>query len=137
MPWNEVSRRYVDEEPEFYIPQVRSKADNVKQGSGGVHYNQFNIQENIRDHCSDSVIQYNSLLADGVAPEIARCVLPQNMMTEWFWSGTLGAYTDMLRLRLDKHTQYESQIVATKIVNLISPLFPTSLAALLKTYDEK
>lgn len=132
MPWNEVSRRYVDEEPEFYIPEIRNRADNVKQGSGEVHYAQNAIQGNIATNCIESLATYNWMLEEGVAPEIARCVLTQNMMTEWIWSGTLGAYCDMLRLRLDEHTQYESRIVAKKIYEQVEPLFPVSVKALLE-----
>lgn len=76
--------------------------------------------------------EYNRLLGLGVCPEQARMVLPQNMMTTWYWSGTLGAYCDMLRLRLDKHTQYETRIVAQKAHEIIKNLFPVSVKALLE-----
>ena len=136
MPINEVSRRYVTDEPEFYFPEYwRKKADNVKQGSsdevvdvidaGG--WNWISPQE----HVGALVEHYKHLLALGVCPEQARMVLPQNMMTEWIWSGTLGAWCDMLRLRLDPHTQYESRIVAQKAREIIEPLFPVSVKALL------
>jgi thymidylate synthase (FAD) len=132
MPWNEVSRRYVDEEPEFYFPEFRAKAENVKQGSSDTitdyqlnkWYDGMNIVEL-------AVEEYNGMIKNGVAPEVARVILPQNMMTEWWWSGTLGAYTDMLRLRLAPHTQYESRIVAQKARAIIEPLFPVSVPALL------
>ena len=139
MPWNEVSRRYVDDEPEFYIPVMRKRAENVKQGSSeevvdvmywddakGTAEGWFTAQ------CADCLSMYKQLLKAGAAPEVARCVLPQNMMTEWIWSGTLGAYADMLRLRLDPHTQYESRIVAEKVKEIITPLFPVSVPALLE-----
>lgn len=146
MPWNEVSRRYVDEEPEFYIPRDwRAKADNVKQGSseefveglmyigndgtGDLHGNINDAAFASTEYCLDI---YQGMLAKDVAPEMARMVLPQNMMTEWIWSGTLGAYCDMLRLRLDPHTQYESRIVAQKIYEQVEPLFPVSVKALLE-----
>ena len=132
MPWNEVSRRYVDEEPEFYIPEIRTRGENVKQGSGDLHYANVSLQKQIERISEDALCNYTALLANNVAPEIARAVLPQNMMTEWFWSGTLGAYCDMLRLRLDPHTQYESRIVAEKIKEIITPLFPVSVPALLE-----
>lgn len=131
MPWNEVSRRYVDEEPEFYFPEYwRKKADNVKQGSSEerVDVSDFHVEESVEYQL---LYQYNNLLAAGVCAEQARMVLPQNMMTEWVWSGTLGAWCDMLRLRLDPHTQYESRIVAQKARALIEPLFPVSVKALL------
>ncbi len=132
MPWNEVSRRYVDEEPEFYIPDIRVRSENAKQGSGHIHPDEDNLSIDIKAFSRKCLKQYNWLLAENVAPEIARAILPQNMHTEWIWSGTLGAYCDMLRLRLDPHTQYESRIVAQKIQEIIEPLFPVSVPALLE-----
>lgn len=132
MPWNEVSRRYVDSEPEFYIPNTfRGKAENVKQGSSEelVIYDMERLAVGI---CQEALSVYNEMLNNGVCAEQARMVLPQNTMTEWMWSGTLGAYADMLKLRLDPHTQYESRIVAEQIKEQIMPLFPVSLNALLE-----
>lgn len=267
MPWNEVSRRYVDEEPEFYVPEIwRKKAENVKQGSGeetlpkpkangkclycgatlplgrtkycsdshqAIHsrerlpYNTkysrwkasakatntpFDIQMDDLDwprHCpyldmelnygsdalADNVasldkikpelgyvkgnVQIVSLLAnkmkssasndqiltfaknsalihggvfmdsadsyekyleecvntyrkminDGYCAEQARIFLPQSMHTEWVWSGTLGAFLDMLVLRLDPHTQKETQEVARIIAGDVYARFPVSYTA--------
>ena len=133
MPWNEVSRRYVDDEPEFYSPSLRVRATNVKQGSG----EDISTYELTKWYDGQNVVdlalaEYNNMLVAGVAPEVARAYLPQSMMTEWIWSGTLGAYCDMLRLRLDPHTQYESRIVAEKVKEIITPLFPVSVPALLE-----
>lgn len=144
MPWNEVSRRYVDEEPEFYMPKVwRAKADNVKQGSGEDYKDEMwtvssfgyvgsTVKGETEELCERALSVYQDMLQRGVAPEQARMILPQNMMTTWYWSGTLGAYCDMLRLRLDPHTQYESRIVAEKVKEIITPLFPVSVPALLE-----
>lgn len=131
MPWNEVSRRYVDDEPEFYFPKHwRARADNVKQGSHENIYVEINKSPQLMaDNC---LALYENMLEAGVAPEQARMVLPQNMMTEWFWSGTLGAYADMLKLRLDPHTQYESRIVAEKVYKEVEKLFPVSIKSLLE-----
>ena len=133
MPWNEVSRRYVDDEPEFYSPSLRVRASNVKQGSGEdistYELTKWYDGQNVVDL---AVAEYNNMLVAGVAPEVARAYLPQSMMTEWIWSGTLGAYCDMLRLRLDPHTQAESRIVAEKVKEIITPLFPVSVPALLE-----
>jgi thymidylate synthase (FAD) len=139
MPINEVSRRYVSDEPEFYLPEVwRAKAENVKQGSsseGVENYTslwQFeSVDEDIHSHLEKSLALYTHLIGKGVCAEQARSVLPQSMMTTWYWSGTLGAFADMLRLRLDSHTQAETRIVAQKIRDIILPLFPISLEALL------
>lgn len=145
MPINEVSRRYVDSEPEFYVPKDwRAKAENVKQGSsdelvngimfinndenGDNHGDMFDAAEYSTQVALDI---YKGMLAKGVCAEMARSVLPQNMMTTFYWSGTLGAFADMLRLRMDSHTQAETRIVAEKIRDIIEPLFPVSLKALL------
>lgn len=129
MPWNEVSRRYVDEEPEFYCPNDwRKRSENVKQGSS---------EESALwpalgwDNAYSSLKDYNKAIEEGICPEMARMLLPQSMMTSWYWSGTLGAYCDMLRLRLDPHTQKETREVAEKIKEIIEPLFPVSVQALL------
>lgn len=151
MPWNEVSRRYVDEEPEFYWPEKwRAKAENVKQGSSDESAEYMKeLQWNGRDDLTSadesvedlvtrclngSIAWYKDMIDNGVSPEQARMILPQNMMTEWWWSGTLGAYLDMLTLRLDPHTQYESRIVAQKIAVTVKELFPISYAARLPEY---
>lgn len=132
MPWNEVSRRYVDDEPEFYIPEVwRMRAENVKQGSSDEEFPYLWPKFETQAICKSALLMYKAMLAGKVCPEQARMVLPQNMMTEWMWSGTLGAFADMLKLRLDPHTQYESRIVAEQIRALVEPLFPVSLPALL------
>ena len=136
MPWNEVSRRYVDDEPEFYFPDVwRAKADNVKQGSSTTDSVKLATDEydmaNPWSLTHIALTTYQNMLKRGVCAEQARMVLPQNMMTEWWWSGSLGAWCDMLRLRLDPHTQHESRIVAQKARTLIEPLFPVSVKALL------
>jgi thymidylate synthase (FAD) len=125
MPWNEVSRRYVDEEPEFYMPELRMRADAKKQGSSdkiwSVDWKPRSMREALKD--------YEYLLEEGVAPEVARAFLPQNMMSEWIWSGTLGAFLDMLVLRLDPHTQKESRDVAQLIAVEINERFPVSYKA--------
>ena len=131
MPWNEVSRRYVDEEPEFYCPEHwRKRSDNVKQGSSDETILWPNLAWNNANMCLN---EYKKALEDGICPEMARMLLPQSMMTSWYWSGTLGAYCDMLRLRLDPHTQKESREVAQKVREIIEPLFPVSVPALLAT----
>lgn len=151
MPWNEVSRRYVDEEPEFYFPGGgcwRKKAENVKQGSGEVGATLKPLYEHHEDlwgdfdNCFDPDLHaavvvneclrmYKDLITSGVCPEQARMVLPQNTMTEWIWSGTLGAFAKMLGLRLDPHTQEETRQVAQLIYKEVAALFPVSTEALL------
>ena len=126
--WNEISRRYVDDEPEFYNPKVwRGKAENIKQGSAGVVSTQADP-----DFVNHTALRtYNEMIAEGVAPEMARMVLPQSTMTEWYWSGSLDAFADMCRLRLPSDTQQETRVVAQQISEKMSELFPVSWAALM------
>lgn len=122
--WNEVSRRYVDEEPEFFIPEVwRKKAENVKQGSSE---DAADLTFDPRSTIAVCLSEYNELLNCGVCPEQARMVLPQNTMTEWIWTGTLYAWARMCQLRMDSHTQKETQVVAQKIHETMWDLFPVS-----------
>ncbi len=127
--WNEISRRYVDDDPEFYMPDHwRGRAENVKQGSqGSVHTD----AEPEFSHFTALRI-YKEMLAEGVCPEQARIVLPQSMMTEWYWSGSLDAFSDMCNLRCKEDTQYESRIVAQQISQKMKLLFPISWKALTK-----
>ena len=125
--WNETSRRYVDSEPTFYRPEKwRSRPTNSKQGSGA----ELEVNTDItstEQYCLDT---YRNLLEDGVAPEMARMILPQTMYTEWIWSGSLDAFADMCKLRCKKDTQYETQIIANDIDERMRSLFPHSWNAL-------
>ena len=134
MPWNEESRRYVDNEPEFYPLQFRWKAEKVKQGSGAeVDAETQKAAEAIFWNSVDTALDaYNHLLAMGICAEQARAVLPVDQMTEWYWSGTLKAFHKMLGLRLDPHAQKEAQIVAQKIAPEIDNTFPVSFKALME-----
>ena len=128
LPWNEVSRRYVDEEPEFYFPDYfRSRSESVKQGSSESPSDYS--REEAMTYTRKCLAEYLYRLSSGGAPEQARDCLPQNMMTEWWWSGTLGAFLDMLVLRLDPHTQKESRDVAQLIATHVQQLFPVSYKA--------
>ena len=131
LPWNEVSRRYVQSEPEFYIPEVwRKAAENVKQGSSDEPV--LMSMDVGRASTAAALESYKYLLKLGVCPEQARMVLPQNTMTEWIWSGTLGAWADMCRLRLDPHAQKETREVAEKISLRMADQFPVSWDALME-----
>lgn len=134
MPWNEVSRRYVKDPPQFYRPTAwRKAAKNVKQGSSDDTVDI--LQE---DGSWDPYIGaldeafgvYQWMLEQGVCPEQARMVLPQSMMTEWYWSGTLKAWAKMYNLRIDSHAQKETQEVARQAGEILEPLFPVSWKAL-------
>jgi len=128
MVWNEVSRRYVDSEPEFFsIDMFREKADNVKQGSKDEATIPYSL-----DPLHDYTLEcYNNLLKMGVCPEQARMVLPQSMYTEWYWTGSLAAWARVCKLRLDPHTQKETRDIAHFISNKMSIIFPVSWSALM------
>jgi thymidylate synthase (FAD) len=133
--WNEVSRRYVDNEPEFYIPEAwRARADNVKQGSSDTEI--AFLTDPAKVATADALDTYKFMLKAGVCPEQARMVLPQNTMTEWIWTGTLYAWARMCQLRLDSHTQRETQIVAEKVATTIADLFPVSWEFLMNIEPE-
>jgi len=128
MVWNEVSRRYVDSEPEFFsIDMFREKADNVKQGSK----DEATIPYSLDPLHHYTLECYNNLLKMGVCPEQARMVLPQSMYTEWYWTGSLAAWARVCKLRLDPHTQKETRDIAHFISNKMSIIFPVSWSALL------
>lgn len=133
LPWNEVSRRYVIGDCEFWFPEgLRKRAESLKQGSERFYVeNSATLLSDIKNQAEKDLALYNRLIDNDVAPEVARQVLPPNLMTEWMWSGTLKAFAKMLSLRLDAHTQYETRIVAQKIKELVEPVFPVSIPALL------
>jgi thymidylate synthase (FAD) len=135
LAWNEVSRRYVDDEPEFYLPvSWRKRPDgSVKQGSSNETvdrsaFTQHDTPETVIDICLG---MYESMLEAGVAPEQARMILPQNTMTEWIWSGSLAAFARVVRLRTDVHAQLETQEIAKQINGLVPEEFKYSWTALL------
>ena len=124
--WNEVSRRYVDDEPEFYVPsEWRLKADDKKQGSSDetIEYNLGSTLEFIKT-------TYQNMLKANIAPEMARMILPQNLYTEWYWSGSLMAFARVCNLRCKPDTQLETQQIANLIDIESKQHFPTSWRAL-------
>ena len=132
--WNEVSRRYVDDEPEFYIPFMwRKRAENKKQGSSDeeVEYDITPLVQYVKE-------SYNNLLKADIAPEMARMVLPQNMMTEWYWSGTLYAFARVCNLRNKPDAQQETRMITGQMERHMKDHFPISCKYLLdvKTFKE-
>lgn len=123
--WNEVSRRYVDDEPEFYIPDVlHNRPDgNIKQGSGNIRQDSMSIGtlERATEQMANT---YKWLIDAGVAPEEARMILPLNTMTEWLWTGSVAAFGRVCKQRLDSHAQLAAQECARMISDTIRPLFP-------------
>ena len=132
MPWNEISRRYVDDPPDFFKPDYwRGRAENVKQGSSG----EVKSNANVAYQYAKIEGLYKQLLDEGVCPEQARMILPQSMMTEWYWSGTLYAFAKMCGLRLKEDTQAETRVVAEKVEDVMAKLYPVSWEAL-RMYEE-
>lgn len=154
--WNEISRRYVDDDPEFYAPsEWRGKSEDKKQGSSNeivdkLYWSDLDTELSIEGHpvwheeteCGvseytqyiyeDTLQLYNRMISNGVCPEQARMVLPQSMMTEWYWSGSLDAFADMCRLRCAPDTQAETRMVANEISNLMGELYPSSWESLME-----
>lgn len=128
MPWNEVSRRYVFEDCEFWFPKgIRKRAESLKQGSSEEFIEDSDkYLELMKNQAKSDLELYNTLLDKGAAPEVARQSLPQNLMTEVMWSGTLGAWLDMIKLRLGNGAQKESQYVALLARDMIYRCFPVS-----------
>lgn len=143
MPWNEISRRYVDTEPEFFWPEEwRGRSEDKKQGSSEEKVEDptlyVDYEEGFDEHwrpedCVNRVADmYDAMLDDNVAPEQARMILPLNTYTEWYWSGTLGAWADMYNLRSKPDAQQETRTIALECGEIIKPLFPVSWSALTK-----
>lgn len=144
---NSVSRRYVDDEPTFFLPETwRIRPDNVKQGSsetetvsitleqyaaaGGVPFQDPTVDNLMIQHYARSLALYNHLLEMGVAPEQARWSLPIGANSEFIWSGSLMAFARVYNLRIDPHAQKEVRDVAIQIADLIPSSFKHSWAAL-------
>ena len=126
LTWNEVSRRYVDTEVEFYEPtEWRLAAENKKQGSS-----EETVKYNLAPAHRFAKQCYENMLNMGIAPEMARMVLPQSMMTEWYWSGTLYAFARVCNLRCKPDAQKETQNVGWDIDKYARKLFPASWRAL-------
>ena len=128
---NEVSRRYVDDDPQFFEPRYwRGRSEDKKQGSSGSVQLSEDVKTGPEFLYHEAKTLYREMLEEGVAPEQARMVLPQSMMTEWYWSGSLDAWADMCRLRGMPDTQLESREVSAYISDKMYDLFPESWKAL-------
>lgn len=152
--YNEISRRYVDSPPEFFWPDKwRGRAKDKKQGSSDeeitqitrtvkdardpagektVTFTDIDLDLTAKNSAKNALKLYNDMLASGVAPELARMILPQNMYTEFYMSGNLRAWEHLLKLRLDGHAQVEVQVVAQQALAILEPLFPVSMKALME-----
>lgn len=128
LPWNEISRRYVKTSPQFFVPDAwRQVAPSVKQGSLETpieNNDDFTIDYKLV--MFETYMLYEKALSLGVCPEQARMILPQSMLTSWVWSGSLGAFADMCKLRLDPHAQYETRLVAQRVDEEAARIFPVA-----------
>ena len=128
---NTVSRRYVSDTPELFLPTFRTAPQgNVKQGSGGEHSENELLQEVYQSIAQECLESYESMIKQGVAAEQARLILPQGVMTEWVSTGSLYAWSRLFRLRTDSHAQKEIQDLAHMVGDVIKPLYPVSWTAL-------
>lgn len=130
--YSEVSRRYVDDEPEFFIPDYwRKKAPNKKQGSID---EPIEDQEDIEDRYQYILVDcydlYNDMIEDGVCPEQARMILPQSMYTEYYVTGSLAAWARAYLLRSDSHAQKEIKQLVALWEPILREKFPLSWEAL-------
>ena len=126
--WNEVSRRYIDTDPEFYVPFLwREKHENKKQGSTDKE-----VEYDITPLIKKSKEMYQDMLDNYIAPELARMILPQCMMTEWIWSGTLYAFARVCNLRNKPDAQQETTEVTRDIAHHMKDQFPVSSKYLLE-----
>jgi len=145
--YNEVSRRYVDSEPEFYVPDVwRKRAEDKKQGSSEeavdlsttyvfceepkYGWDDYTALELLKEHYDRTELLYTTLIEKGVCPEQARMVLPQSMYTEYITTGSLAAFARAYKLRSDSHAQVEIQVLAKEWDRVIRPLFPHAWSSL-------
>lgn len=130
---NTVSRRYVSDTPELFLPEFRTKPEgSIKQGSGALHPDNLIIQHDYFEMCTSAIELYEQMILDGVAPEQARFVLPQGVYTEWVWSGSLQAWARFYNQRSDTHAQQEIQELANMVNDITKNLFPVSWVALTK-----
>jgi len=132
---NEVSRRYVDDKPELWIPSTfRERDQNLKQGSKATEIRNVESVRDLYIATADATLKtYDAMLESGVAPEISRSILPQGMYTEFIETGSLAAYARLCRLRLDPHAQLEIREFAGAVADFILTKFPISWAAILAT----
>jgi thymidylate synthase (FAD) len=121
LAWNEVSRRYVDDKPEFYIPFMWRKRpeESIKQGSSDEE-----VPYDITKIINDAEEMYNDMLTNDIAPEMARMILPQCMMTEWIWSGSVFAFSRVCNLRNKENAQSETRMVTLELSKHMKDHFP-------------
>ncbi|MFX1710637.1 FAD-dependent thymidylate synthase [Stutzerimonas stutzeri] len=128
---SEESRRYISSRPELFVPEhFRATAENVKQGSAGVHPLSDHWRGVYERKCTEMIETYLLAIDSGVCPEQARLFLPQGCEVNWVWTGSLYAFANFYNQRSDSHAQVEIQQLAEQVNEIIAPLYPVSWAAL-------
>lgn len=128
---NEESRRYISTRPELFVPdEFRASVKDKKQGSGGALDHSDFLISRYEDYANQAIDCYEWLLAEGVCPEQARYILPQGVMVNWIWTGSLLAYARFYNLRSNPDTQKETQEVAAQVDKIMAGLYPVSWKAL-------
>ena len=132
---NEESRRYITSTPELFVPDAfREAVKDKKQGSGGVHEWSSHYKRVYEDHCRDAIEHYLDMIRVGICPEQARFILPQGIMVNWIWTGSLLAYSRFCKLRLKPDAQAEVRIMAEQVSDIMAGLYPVSWSALQEEY---
>jgi thymidylate synthase (FAD) len=135
--WNEISLRYVDASQfEYYTPQgFRQQSESNKQASRDdlVPDTDGQLMNAYRSHCSEALALYARMVDQGVAKEQARGVLPLTIYTEFYWTASLQAVANFIKLRLHPGAQYEIRLYADALAKLVAQVVPVSYAALLET----
>lgn len=128
---NEESRRYISTTPEIFVPEFRLRPEgSIKQGSAGIHPANDDWKHTYIQMTQDAVFTYERMIAEGIAPEQARFILPQGVEVNWTWTGNLLAFANFYNKRSDAHAQQEIQDLAEMVRAIIEPLFPVSWKAL-------
>ena len=137
LSWNEVSRRYVDKDFEFHVPdEWRSRPEgSLKQGSGAnsiTNIDHGDIEISYDKFVDSAVVLYEDMIKNNVAPEQARMILPQSMVVEWVWTGNLMSFAHLYNLRIKSNAQVECQEFAKELHKAIAHVMPISWTALTK-----
>ena len=130
---NEESRRYISSRPELFVPdtfRLAPDGDKVKQGSAGDHPHSKAWREVYLERCESMIRMYEGMIAEKIAPEQARLVLPQGCEVNWYWTGSLYAFASAYNKRTDSHAQAEIRDLFLPIGDIMAKLFPVSWAAL-------
>ena len=134
--WSEKSMRYTTDPKFWVVDEWRAAADSVKQGSGGVHHESIDIANTVAKGLKSTVALYESLIRMKIAPELARSILPQSMMVDVVWTGSLLGFAFMCKQRLDDHAQLEAQWFAQEVQAVLEPLFPKAWKSLMAPSPE-